>query len=188
MKSSTALLSSMDSLTAFIGAALATDAVTTCTTGYCTATSDTSGVIYSTKPTTYYYPNDYKFYIRNWDYKKCVGDSDYESYPVCDHTILSDGTNVLEFVVAKFKRDELKIKIDDNKLIISGKREPNGNKDDNSVCIHNKIAKRDFSISFIIPEKLDITKTTSSLEDGILTVKIPMSEEMKKHNKEIEIS
>lgn len=182
MKSSTALLSSMDSLTAFVNAALSSAVtISNCTTGYCTTPSS----VYSSS--TYYYPNDYKFYIRSWDYKKCVGDSDYESYPVCDHTILSDGTNVLEFVVAKFKKNELKIKIDDNKLIISGKREPDGNKDDDSVCIHNKIAKRDFSISFLVPEKLDITKTTSSLEDGILTVKIPMSEEMKKHNKEIEI-
>lgn len=191
--SSNALLSSMDSLLSFVNYAMC-PTTTAANSGTSNAVITNNSTFYYNTPQvstgTYWYPtynDNFLYLIKDWDYNKCVTDSDYPSTPVCDHTILADGTNVLEFAVTKFKREELKIKIDDNKLIITGKREADGNVDKDSICIHSKIAKRYFSVSFTVPEKLDITKTTSDLKDGVLTIKIPMSEEMQRRNKSIEI-
>ena len=137
---------------------------------------------------TYPAANWYIYLADNWKYQNSVSDKDYPGYPVCDHTLTEQGEHVLEFAVPRFTKDELKIKIDDDKLIISGtKSEDRKGNEKKKICLHKKIGDRDFKLSYKVPEKLDVTKTTSSFENGILTITIPLKEEIQKRNKEITI-
>ena len=112
--------------------------------------------------------------------------ADYPSYPVMNHFIDSDGTQVLQFACTGFEKTELDVKVEDDSLIIVGKRKGQ-DKDPKVKTLYNKLAMRDFEVLFKISEKLDAENITSSYKDGLLSVFIPLSPEIKKKNKKIEI-
>ena len=170
------------------------------------ASSASNMTLTTTSASTYYYPkigtavsntvwtcpstinNWYVHLADNWKYQDSVSEKDYPNYPVCDHYVEEDGSHTLEFALPRFTRKELGIKIDDDKLIISGTHsDDNKGNEKKRICLHKKIGGRDFKLSYKVPEKLDITKTTSSFNEGILTINIPLCEELKKRNKEVTI-
>ena len=115
----------------------------------------------------------------------------FSDYPVSNYFVHDNGTHELQFAVSGWKKNEITVKIEDDSLVIEGKKEQKSPSEEveasTKQIIHNKIAQRNFSISFKISEKIDITKIASNLENGILSIKLPLSEEIKKKNRVIEI-
>jgi len=81
----------------------------------------------------------------------------------------------LEFAVAGFKKEELEILVEGNKLVVKGK----SNTEIEPVYLHKGIAKRAFAQSFTLSPEMIVTG--SDLSDGILT--IYMRKEIPEHLK-----
>lgn len=110
---------------------------------------------------------------------------DTPSYPPANGWFLSDGTLMLEIAVTGFDKDELSIKRDDYNLIIKGdpiKKESNDRKE-----LFHTLARRKFTLKYSIPSKMDLDKIDVNMDKGILTIKVPIKEEMRPIVKEIEI-
>jgi len=90
--------------------------------------------------------------------------TDYK-YPPFDLEKISDAQYVIRMAVAGFKMDDLDISIENNNLKISGKAPV---VESDSYYIHNGIAKRDFTRSFVLADYVNVTN--ARLEDGILTI------------------
>lgn len=82
--------------------------------------------------------------------------------------IKSDEDNyVIEVAVAGFKKQEIKVEIENNKLSVKGSKE----KEDAKIqYLHHALSARNFTHQFTIAENMVIKSAT--LEDGILQVLI----------------
>src|SRR5262249_30897063 len=71
------------------------------------------------------------------------------------------------------KRDDLEISIRGNRLIVSGHRESEvRHKDDNVHTWERQYGQ--FSRAFTLPDSADHDHVTSDLQDGVLTIVVPM--------------
>ena len=98
-----------------------------------------------------------------------------QGYPVADIYRDDDGSTVLEFALAGFKREELSIDVkpDKRSITVTGTAQDQNEK-------RKRIARRNFSRQYInYDDNLDLTKTRASFEDGLLTVKVPQRPELK---------
>ncbi len=98
-----------------------------------------------------------------------------KGYPVADIYRDDDGSTVLEFALAGFKREELSIDVkpDKRSITVTGTAQDQNEK-------RKRIARRNFSRQYInYDDNLDLTKTRASFEDGLLTVKVPQRPELK---------
>lgn len=170
----------------------ALDLITDCLFDFYYADRSTTSVPTYYTTGTYYTPTKYYF---NFKEMNAFPSADYPSYPVMDHFLYEDGTHELRFAVPFCRKEDILIKIEDDLLIVKKKSsEPVKDKDGNEYnekgkvkVLHNKIATRDFEVSFKISDKLDTSKIASKLENGILCVKIPLSEEIKKKERIIPV-
>ena len=108
---------------------------------------------------------------------------------------LANGTEVkandngmsFKFVLAGYKKEDLKIDFERSSLILSTSetfKEPEEDKD----VVVSTIKTPMFRYAYSIPiTKLDTEKTSAKFEDGILTITIPPLEEGKKKKSVIEI-
>lgn len=94
-----------------------------------------------------------------------------KGFPIYDQTIQEDGSVVLEFPLAGYKKDELSIKIEDNQLQISATKK--ADIDTTGKYPIKNIARRSFSKTLIAADDLDLDAITASFEDGLLQIKIP---------------
>lgn len=110
----------------------------------------------------------------------------YPDYPVTDNYILENGDVVLEIAVTGRKKEDIQISCKDEYLTIKTiKKEKD--KEDKKVYLHRKIARRDFDITFKCSTKLDLDKIEAKVEDGILSILIPLKEESKPKVREVKI-
>ena len=87
-----------------------------------------------------------------------------KGYPPYNIVYVSDSRGYLEFAVAGFKQDELKVNITDKYLVVSG-----SSKEDTSVkYTHKGIARRDFERKFTLAPNTVVSGATH--ENGILRV------------------
>jgi len=137
------------------------------------------------------YPGHYNF-NRIWntivlELPKKVKEADYPNYPKCRHIVTESGNSILEFALAGFDRSEIDVKIEDDQVIIKGHKE-NKNKEDKEQVIFSSLSQKSFEVSFDVSDKkFDTENITSSFNDGMLRIIIPLSEEIKKKNRKIEI-
>jgi HSP20 family molecular chaperone IbpA len=127
---------------------------------------------------TYYYSTSYTFPVTK---------KDYPDYPICNHFVNKEtGENIIEIAVTGFSKNELKVKVKDEYLVVTGNQEE---KIDLGLLkeVYHGIPKRDFEVKFQIPDKLDSEKIASIVENGILKIFVPMKEEVLKKNRDIEI-
>jgi HSP20 family molecular chaperone IbpA len=119
--------------------------------------------------------------------KKTTKD-DYPSFPKCRHIITESGDTRLELATSGFKRDELNVKIEDDSIVVSGKRkaEDTGNKKKEQI-IFSSISGQSFESRYQLSEKFDLARVESTYGDGLLVITIPLSEDIKKKNRDIEI-
>ena len=100
-----------------------------------------------------------------------------DHYPV-SNVYLEDGTQdlVFEIAITGFKKDEIEVNVNDGKLIINGKKESLDDSDGKRY-ITRKIAMRDFSKKYIIPNGYDVSTIDASIADGVLKITIKKKEE-----------
>lgn len=96
---------------------------------------------------------------------------DSNTYTVSYTSVLDEEKNAIITVdVPGVKREDLKVDVDHDCVVVSGAR-----------------GERRFSKSFRVNEMHDLTKVEAVLLDGVLTVKIPLAPEEKKHSLSVEI-
>ncbi len=82
------------------------------------------------------------------------------------------------------KKDDIKISIVDNKVMLSGEINEEKNVKETNYYLKERVRGK-FSRSFNLPSPVDSTRADASYKDGILRLTIPKAEEAKP--KEIEI-
>ena len=98
-----------------------------------------------------------------------------QGYPVADIYRDDDGSTVLEFALAGFKRKELTIDVQPDKRSITVTGTAN---EDNQK--RQRIARRNFTRTYVnYDDNLDLTNAEASFEDGLLTVRVPQRPEAK---------
>lgn len=91
------------------------------------------------------------------------------TYPPLDvFTEDGDSKLTLEFAVAGFKKDEIKIELQGHKLYVASDREAQSS--DNKNYLHKRIATRDFNIMIPIPEQFNLEDVCVTFVDGILRI------------------
>ena len=98
-----------------------------------------------------------------------------QGYPVADIYRDDDGSTVLEFALAGFKKKELAIDIQPDKrsITITGKANEENSK-------RQRIARRNFTRTYVnYDDNLDLSNAKAAFNDGLLTVRVPQRPEMK---------
>lgn len=104
------------------------------------------------------------------------------SYPPHNIVKLSESEYDIEFAVAGFSRDELKIELQDGNLTLTGEHSLNETKQ----YIHQGIANRHFKKQLQLGEHMEVVG--ARLENGILVVHIEHELPQAKKAKQIEIN
>ena len=92
-----------------------------------------------------------------------------KGYPVADIYRDDDGSTVLEFALAGFKKKELAIDIQPGKRTITITGTAN---EDNEK--RSRIARRNFSRTYVnYDDNLDLTAAEATFENGLLSVRVP---------------
>mgnify|MGYP005728468519 CR=1 FL=1 len=98
-----------------------------------------------------------------------------QGYPVADIYRDDDGSTVLEFALAGFKKKELAIDIQPDKrsITITG----NANEENSK---RQRIARRNFTRTYVnYDDNLDLSRAKACFENGLLTVRVPQRPEAK---------
>lgn len=109
-------------------------------------------------------------------------------FPPCEATRAKDGTVEISMSVAGYKKDDISISTDENKVIVSTVTDYKAPELPNDVTLisANRLKRSAFKNSFVAPEtKFNFNEIKAKFEDGILTITIPPKE--KKEYKQIAI-
>lgn len=106
------------------------------------------------------------------------------SYP--PHNIIQVDNNVyeIEFALAGFSLDDIKVQIEDGNLIVSGSNAKT-NEEETRTYIHRGISSREFEKQFRLAEHWEVTG--AAFKDGILTISLKQEIPEAKKPKLIEI-
>lgn len=92
--------------------------------------------------------------------------NNYPPHNVIKH---SDNFYEIEIAVAGFDKSEISVTVDQDELVISGRKtDAEANLD--SLYIHRGLAARDFDRSFTLPQYMEVSEVT--LTNGVLSVKL----------------
>ncbi len=92
----------------------------------------------------------------------------------------------IEIDLPGVKKEDIEIDVKDNVLTVSGERKVKEEmKEENYYKIESRYGK--FTRSFTLPKNVNIDKISANSEDGVLEIKIPKLEEVKKEPKKIAI-
>ena len=105
-----------------------------------------------------------------------------QGYPVADIYRDDDGSTVLEFALAGFKKKELAIDIQPDKRSIT----ITGNANEEKTK-RQRIARRNFTRTYVnYDDNLDLASAKASFVDGLLTVRVPQRPQVKPVSIDIE--
>ena len=91
-----------------------------------------------------------------------------DSYPPYNIEQLAETDFRIVIAVAGFTMDDLSVQIEQNQLVVRGKRQ--GKEDEDHVYLHRGIATRQFQRSFVLAE--DIEVEGANLENGLLSINL----------------
>ena len=111
--------------------------------------------------------------------------SPFKKPPV--NIIESEQDYKLDFSVPGWKKENIKIEIDDKILIVSGEVQTEKT-EENDKLKRREFKSESFKRSFVLPEEIDDSKIDGKYEDGILSITLPKTEKAIKTKKQIEIS
>ena len=98
-------------------------------------------------------------------------------YPVADIYTGTDGSTVMEFALAGFSREDLKVDVLPEKRSITVTAHTGDDDDSNR---QRRIARRGFTKTYInYDDNLDMSAATASFENGLLTITVPTRPETK---------
>ena len=117
-----------------------------------------------------------------------------ESLPINEY-YEGDGTFVIEIAAAGRPKEDIKVEVQDQNLLISIDQvseviTDDEEKDDSSAkraYLKRKVSFRNFSCARSIPTNLDASKVSATHTDGLLIVKIPPIKEVKDQSRLIDI-
>ena len=101
------------------------------------------------------------------------------NYPPCEMLKAKDGTVIMNFAVAGFKKEDLEIAFDENKVVIKtvDSYKPVQLPENTELLGSQRIRKAAFKHSFYLPEsKFNFGEVSAKIEDGILSISIPPKE------------
>lgn len=106
-----------------------------------------------------------------------------ESYNIAPHVDIIEETDrfLLKADMPGVKKENLDVKIDNNELTIFGKYEP----EDTKEYSYREFTIRNYSRSFRVNKGIETKDISASLENGVLTLILPKSEETKPRRIEI---
>ena len=92
---------------------------------------------------------------------------------------LTDKSVLVRLDIPGIDPKEVEISIEDNRLLVRGKRLPCEEAAKDEQCWYNETKRGDFHRVIDLPEYVDGTKATASGENGVLTIKMPKKKEAK---------
>jgi len=115
------------------------------------------------------------------------------AYHTCDHNrpaaniIDNEKDFTIELAVPGMKKDQFKINLEDDILTISVERKEEDAKEEKNYT-RREFTYDEFCRSFSMPEIVDQDKIKADYANGVLSVVLPKTEEVKVKGKEIKIS
>jgi|TARA_E500000318_G_C3516042_1_gene194371 HSP20 family molecular chaperone IbpA len=107
-------------------------------------------------------------------------DASTSGYPVTDIYRDDDGSTVLEFALAGFKKKDIVINVHAEKRSITVSSTVEKEDGDLKPPSVRRIARRNFTKSFVnYDDNLDLLKAEATFKDGLLVVKLPLRPESK---------
>lgn len=98
-----------------------------------------------------------------------------EGYPPYNVEEVGDSRLRITLAVAGFAPDQLQVTVEDNQLIVAGKREPDGGEGEaDRAYLHRGIAARGFVRSFVLADGMEVE--AAELEHGLLHVDLVQKE------------
>ena len=91
-----------------------------------------------------------------------------DSYPPYNVEQTGDDRICITLAVAGFSPDQLSVTVEDNQLVIAGRREGDGRSD--GAYLHRGIAARGFMRSFVLADGMEVDGAT--LEHGLLHIDV----------------
>jgi HSP20 family molecular chaperone IbpA len=88
-----------------------------------------------------------------------------DGYPPYDVEQISENHLRITLALAGFSEDDLQVQIEDNQLVVRGKRQDD---DRGRTFLHRGIAARQFQRSFVLAEGIEVT--AASLDKGLLHI------------------
>ncbi len=96
------------------------------------------------------------------------------------------GDVVVKAEVPGMKKENIKINLTDNSITISGKKEKEEKVEEKDYYRYES-SHGSFHRTFSLPEGVETDKARAKFKDGVLEVRIPVSEEAKKKEREVVI-
>ena len=94
----------------------------------------------------------------------------------------------LDLIAPGCKKEDFKIKIEDNALTISFEQKTgNTERDEKAGWVRNEFTQRSFSRSFTLDDTVDANKINASYVDGVLKVTLAKNEKAKRITRNIEV-
>ena len=91
-----------------------------------------------------------------------------DSYPPSNVEQTGESRFCITLAVAGFSPDQLSVTVEDNQLVVSGKREGDGRGD--AAYLHRGIAARGFMRSFVLADGMEVEG--AALEHGLLHIDV----------------
>jgi HSP20 family molecular chaperone IbpA len=93
-----------------------------------------------------------------------------ESYPPYNVEELGEGRLRITLAVAGFAPDQLHVTVEDNQLVVAGRREAEARSADDKAFLHRGIAARGFLRTFVLADGMEVAQAL--LEHGLLHVDV----------------
>jgi HSP20 family protein len=104
--------------------------------------------------------------------------------PTVDIFETKDREYIVKAELPEMKRDDITVTFENTVLTLSGERK-NAFEDDGGTFHRNERAYGRFTRSFTLPPTVDGNRISATYKDGVLTVRIPMREEVKPRQIEV---
>ena len=94
---------------------------------------------------------------------------------------------VLELIAPGWEKEDFKISLDKNQLMISAEKKESTENKENEKFIIREFSTRSFKRSFTVDDKIDADQIAAKYINGVLTLNLPRKVEVKVSTKEITI-
>lgn len=105
--------------------------------------------------------------------------------PVSNFRYLNDGTAVYEMAATGFSKDDIKIEVEDDTITIKGTRK--APEEEIGTYVYQRVNFEDIDTEIVCSHRQDLDNIKVSLQDGLLTLRVPLKEEAKPRKIEIPI-